>query len=138
MSENKLGFGKFDETLERALKSHLEPVPADFTERMLSRIKEVEQRRILARLILQQRLALAGCITLLIAAIVSAVVFPDAVTAVFKSIPASLVEQEQILIYGVSQAIKAVRSNWQFYTIFAGVFGFIVYALADLLMANGE
>jgi hypothetical protein len=105
---------------------------------MLSRINEVEQRRILACLVLQQRLALTGCIALVAAAIVSAVLFHDAVTAVFRSIAVSLIEHGQSFIDGVPQAVGTVKSDWQFYMVLAGVFGFAVYALADLLMANGE
>jgi hypothetical protein len=138
MSADKLDNGKLDEILERALKSYSEPVPADFSEHVLSRIKEAQEQRILAHVVLQQRLALTGCIALVAAAIVSAVFFHDAVTVVFRSIAVSLIEQGQSFIDGVPQAVGTVKSDWQFYMVLAGVFGFAVYALADLLMANGE
>ncbi len=138
MSADRLDNDKFDEILERALKSHSEPVPADFTERMLSRIKKDQQQRVLARVILQERLALTGCIVLGAAVIVSAVLFPDTIIAVFKSIAVSLIEQGQNFVGRVPRTIGTVRSDWQFYMVFVGVFGFAVYALADLLLPNGE
>ncbi len=67
---------KFDEMLGRALRGSSEPVPAHFTDRMLRQIEEAEQQRILAQVVLQERLALAGCIALSIIAIVVAAVFP--------------------------------------------------------------
>jgi hypothetical protein len=66
---------KFDKILYQALKRHSEPVPADFAGRMLRQIREAENRRILARVVMEERLALAGCIVLGIMAIVAVVVF---------------------------------------------------------------
>ena len=46
---------QFDEMLGRALRQHSEAVPADFTERMLRQIDSAEEQRILARVVLQER-----------------------------------------------------------------------------------
>ena len=72
---------KFDEILGRALRRSSEPVPADFTDRMLRQIEEAEQQKILAQVVLQERLALAGCIVLGITTIVVAAVFPGIATS---------------------------------------------------------
>lgn len=136
MSADKLDHGKFDEILERALKSYSEPVPplgdtlrwADFTDRMLMRIREAENRRILARLVMEERLTLAGCIVLGIMTIVVVSVFPG-VAVSFKELAATS-------IYKITRTIEAVRYDWRSYMVFAGVFGFAVCSLVDLLVSD--
>lgn len=53
---------RFDRMLAQTLQRHSEPTPADFTERMITAVKQAEQQRILASVVLQQRLALAASI----------------------------------------------------------------------------
>ena len=154
MSADKLDHGKFDEILERALKSYSESVPADFTDRMLRRIRKAEEQRILARVIMEERLTLAGCIVLGIMAIVAVVVFPG-IAVSFKEL---LVTAERAVagvgtsIDKVTQIIGAVLhrtpdggyewgsrfagAQWQLYMVFAGVFGFAVCSLVDLLVSD--
>lgn len=137
MSADKLDHGKFDEILERALKSYSEPVPADFTDRMLRRIREAEEQRILARVIMEEKLTLAGCIILGIMVIVAVVVFPG-IAVSFKELVGTSIDK-------VTQIIGAVRyewgsrfagSQWQLYMVFAGVFGFAVCSLVDLVVSD--
>lgn len=129
MSVDKLNERKFDGILEQALQEHSEPTPADFTARMLRQIREAQERRILAQVVLQERLALAGCIVLGIIAIIMVVVFPN--------IAGSLTGQVHAFIGKITRAIEAVNWNWQFYTVFVAVFGFAVYSLVDLLVGDG-
>ncbi len=136
MLKNRPNEDKFDQKLGRALQKHSEPVPADFTERMLRRIEEAEQRQVLARVVLQERLALAGSIILGIAALVVVVFFPSTVTGFLGSIGGSFTEQSSALIGRIPQAIEAVRGQWQFYTVMGAVFGFAVYSLVDLLLGD--
>ena len=136
MLRNRPNEDKFDQMLGRALRRHSEPVPADFTERMLRRIEEAEERQVLARVVLQERLALAGSIILGIAAIVVVVFFPGRVTGIFGSIAGSFTEQSGALIGKIPQTIEAVRGEWQFYTVMGAVFGFAVYSLVDLLLGD--
>jgi len=120
---------KFDEMLGRALRRSPEPVPADFTNRILRQIEKAEQQRILAQVVLQERLALAGCIALGIIAIVVAAVFPGIAT--------SFTKQMGSLSDKIPQAIEAVSNEWQlYYMVFAGVFGFAVYTLLDSLVGD--
>ena len=127
---------KFDEMLGRALRRHSEPVPADFTERILRQITKAEEQRILARVVMEERVALAGCVVLGIAVIIVAAVFPD--------ITASLTGQMKVHIDKITHtitavSIKAVNLEWQFYyTVFMGVFGLAVYSLLDLLVADSR
>ena len=44
MLKNRPNEDKFDRMLGRALQKHSEPVPADFTERILRQIEEVKQK----------------------------------------------------------------------------------------------
>jgi hypothetical protein len=125
---------KFDEMLGRALRRSPEPVPADFTNRILRQIEKAEEQRILAQVVLQERLALAGCIALGITTIVAAVVFPGIAT--------SFTKQMGGFIGKIPQAIEVVSNEWQLYlrqsymTVFAGVFGFAVYTLLDSLVGD--
>ena len=128
MSADKLNEKKFDEMLRGALRWYSAPVPADFAERMLKQIREAEEQRILARVILQERFALAGCIVLGIITVVMATVFP--------SIAGSLAEQVEVFAAKISQAIESFSYQWQFYTVIAGMFGFAVYSLVDLLIGD--
>ena len=136
MPRNRPNEDKFDEMLGRALQRHSEPVSADFTGRMLRRIEEAEERQVLARVVLQERLSLAGSIMLGAAAIVAVVFFPGRITAVFGSIAGSFVEKGDTLIGRIPHAIEAVRSDWQLYTVVAVVFVFTVYSLMDLLLGD--
>jgi len=137
MSTDRLDNDKFDGILQRALKSHSEPVPAYFTDRTVSRIKEAQQRKILARVVLQESLALAGCIILGAAAIISTVLFSDAVITSLRNIPLFLTEQKQALLDTAPEAIGIFRNEWRLYLVFTGVFAFAVYSLLDLSASNG-
>jgi len=119
---------KFDKMLGRSLKAHTEPVPADFTARMLKQLREAEEQKILARVILQEKLALAGCIIIGIVII--------AVTAALPNIAPTLAGQMGVLTDKIRQIIELLVSRWQFYMVFAGVFVFAIYSLADLLLAD--
>ena len=119
---------QLDEMLGQALRQHSEAVPADFTERMLRQIREAEEQRILARVVLQERLSLAGSIVLGIIVLVVAMAFPGIAVSFTKQLMGSITK--------IGQAIEAVRHEWQLYTVFVGVFGFAVYSLVDLLVGD--
>jgi len=136
MSIDKLSQDRFDEMLRQTLKGHSEPVPADFTNRMLRQIIEAQERKILARVVLQERLALAGCIIFSGIVIVAATVFPDIVAAVFRGIATSVTQQGEALTNRIPQTIRAFSSEWQFYTVLGGVLGFAIYSFVELLLGN--
>ena len=117
---------KFDEALGRALRMHVEPVPGGFVEKTLSRIEEDEQRRILAKVVLQERVALAGCVGLLIAA----------AAVVFGGIGGGLVEKLEVFTSKLSQVIEVASYEWQFYAVIGGLLGFAVYSFVDLLAGD--
>jgi hypothetical protein len=127
---------KFDEMLGRTLRSSSQAVPADFTQRMLSQIRQAEEKKILARVVLQERLALAGCFALGAAAIIAMAVFPDTITAVFRYIVAIFTAASTALVSRIPRSINTVRDQWQLFTVLAALAGFAVYSLLDLLAGD--
>ena len=126
---------QFDEMLERALRQHSEAVPADFTERMLRQIDSAEEQRILARVVLQERLSLVGCIVLGIIVLVVAMAFPDIAANLTKQLMGSISKIDQ----GIEAFLRRTPDggyDWQLYTALVGVFGFVVYSLVDLLVGD--
>jgi hypothetical protein len=121
---------KFDIMLSHSLQEHSEPVSDGFTERISRQIRETEQQKILARVIMQERLALAGCIILGVMLVFSLVVFPDIVVD-FKE----LVETS---IRKATQSIDTTQYIWCLYVVFTGIFGFAVYGFVDLLVGDGR
>jgi len=127
---------KFDEMLGRALRGHSEPVPADFTGRMLKRIEEAEEREVLTRVVWQERFALAGSIILGVAAIVAVVFFPGRIGGVFGSITRGFAERGGTLFDSMPQTIESVRDQWQLYVVLGVVLVFAVCSLVDLLLGD--
>jgi hypothetical protein len=119
---------EFDIMLRQALQRYVEPVPADFTDRISEQIKEAEEREILARVVMEERFALAGCVVLGIMTIVAVAVFPDIV--------ASFRELVETSVRRAAQAIETVHYGWHLYTVFVGVLGVIAYGLMDLLVSD--
>jgi len=134
----KLDDDKFDEMLGESLRRHSEPVPADFTERMLKQIEEVEQRRILGRVVLQERLSLAGCIVFGVLAAVGILVFPGRISGILRGIWAGFAERGGALVDGISESIsiEAIRSEWQLYIILALVLGLAFVCVLDMLVGD--
>ena len=129
MTMDKSSEKKFDKVLERALQQHSEPVPADFTDRILRQLKEAREQKILARVILEERLALAACIILATIITVVLFVFPDIIASLHKQMPAFAERIARIII-------GTVNSNWQLCVIFAAIVGFAVYSFIDLLVGD--
>jgi hypothetical protein len=127
---------KFDNMLGRTLRSSSPEVPADFTGKMLRRIRQADEQKILARVILQERLALAGCIIFSAAAIIAVAAFPGAIAAVFQNIAGSFTGRGGALIDRIPQTVETVLSQWQVYTVLAAMAGFAVYSLIDLLAGD--
>jgi len=136
MSADRLNEDKFDRMLSQALQRHSEPVPAGFTERVLQEVRQAEQQRVLARVVLQERLALAACITLAGLAIFAAAVFPEITAAAFRGITTSLTGRGDALVDRIPQAIKVLSGQWRLYSVLAAVFGFAIYSFVELLLGD--
>ena len=135
---DSLNEDKFDEMIGQSLRRHSESVPADFTERMLREVREVQEQEILARVVLQERLSLAGCIVFGVLAFVGITVFPGKVAGILRSIAAGFAERGGAYIDGIGQSIsvETIRSEWQMYTILALVLGFALYCIVDMLVGD--
>jgi len=120
--------GQFDKVLGQALRTHSEPVPADFTDKVLRRIRAAEERKILARVVLQERLALAGCIVSGVVAIGGA--------AALSSLAGSLPGQAEVFIAKISRIIEAASRDWQFYTVLGGLLLFAAYSFVYLCVGD--
>ncbi len=138
MVTGSLNEDKFDEMLGQSLRRHSEPVPADFTERMLRQVREVQERQILTRVVLQERLSLAGCIVFGVLAAVGVTVFPGRIVGILRRIAAGLTARGGAVVDGIGRtiSIETVRSEWQMYTILALVLGFALYCVVDMLVGD--
>ena len=136
MPANNRNKDKFDEMLGAAMRRHREAVPGDFTERMLEQVRELQARRVLAQVVLQERLALSASIVFGGLAILGAVFFPARIVAVLRSIGASLAGYGGGLAGKIPQAIDVVGVQWQFYTVLAVVLAFAVCCLMGLVFSD--
>ncbi|OHB54652.1 MAG: hypothetical protein A2173_06270 [Planctomycetes bacterium RBG_13_44_8b] len=118
--------------LTRALQRHRESVPADFTARVLRRLRQAQVQKILARVVLQKRLALAGCVIFSCIAVVAVRVFPEIAEVILRSIAKIVTYKGEILADRIPQTIRAFGSNWQSYTILALALGFAAYNIIEL------
>ena len=105
---------------------------------MLRQVREAEEQEILARVVLQERLALAGCIVFGALATIGVTVFPGRVAGVLRSIAANFTERGGALVDRIGQtiSIETVRSEWQLYAVLALVLGFAVYSFVDMLVGD--
>ena len=127
---------KFDRMLLQALQRHTESVPAGFTARLLGQIKQAQEQKILARVVLQERLALAACIALAGTVVVLGSLFPDVVVTAFRSIADGVTARGETLIEEIPQTIKALGEQWRLYTILGAALAFSIYSLVELLVGD--
>jgi len=127
---------KFDRMLSQALQRHSEPVPAGFTAMVLMQVREAQEQRILAHVVLRERLALAACIALAGLTVVVAALFPEIAADAFRSITTALAGRGEAFVDRIPQAVKALSGQWRLYTILGAVFGFAIYNLVELLVGD--
>ncbi|MHC5061818.1 MAG: hypothetical protein ACYTFK_12130, partial [Planctomycetota bacterium] len=97
MSADKQQFeNDFDKMLKGALRTRTVHVPEDFADNVLKRAQALDEQKILAKVILQERLALAMCITIALAAIA-------AVVAYSKALPAAWTNLKSLFYYSAKQ-----------------------------------
>lgn len=136
MPTDKLSERDFDKMLGRHLRSSSEAVPADFTDRMLRQIRQLQERKILARIVLQERLALAGCIALVAAAVLAPMLLTDSLAGALQGRAAGFTDQCRTFLDKLPPAIEAVLDRWQLYAVLGAVFGFAAYSLAGLFLGD--
>ena len=90
--------------------------------------KHFQEQKILAKVVLQERLALAGCIVLVILSIITIPVFSQAAE---MSI-AGLHNLRSIII----KSAPAIKSQWQLWIVFASAIGYAAYNILDMFLAD--
>jgi hypothetical protein len=126
----------FDQILTRALREHNEPVPPDFTCKVLARIDQKCQRAVLARVVRQERLALAACILPVAAAAVAFLTNASRVAVFLKDIVAILTRRGGDVFGRVPGLAEAVGADWRFYAVLAGVLVLAACSFADLVLGD--
>ena len=119
----------FDNMLKGALRAHVEPVRSDFADTVLRQVQALDEQKILAKVILQERLALAACIIVPAAAAVVIFAFPQ--------VPAATWAGLKSMFYGTAKQVALMpHYNWQFGVVLVAVIGFAGYSIFDLLFAD--
>jgi hypothetical protein len=140
MPTDRLSERDFDRLLQRTLRSSSGPVPADFTPRILAQIRESQERKILARVVLAERLALAGCVALVAVAVLAPMLLPDTFAGVLQRMAGRVVGEIPLVPAdahaAAGQALHAFLGQWQLYTVFAGVLAFAAYSLVGLFLGD--
>lgn len=114
---------QFDLLLKKALAEHEEPARNDFTNKMLKRIDDLEQQRILAKVIFQKRLALVGCIILPIASL-ALILFSPQVVIDFS---AWMLNQYDT----ISQNLLKLGNEWHLQVVVSVGLAVTIYGLFD-------
>jgi hypothetical protein len=128
MAENNKIERRFDEMLKKNLKLHREPIRNDFTQELLAKIQKVEEQEVLAKVVLQERLAFAAFILLPIGAIVVMFAFPNLVIA-----PIRLAEKLYPLI---KLSLTNFVNHWQLWVCYILTAGACLYAFYESLLAE--
>jgi hypothetical protein len=118
--------------LTRALQRHREPVPADFTAKVLRKLRQAQEQRTLARIVLYERLALAVCVIFSCLAFVAVRVFPEIAEVTLQNIAKFVTYKGEALADRIPQTIIAFSDNWQTYTILVLALGFAAYNILEL------
>lgn len=127
MAANKTD-DSFDKALAKALKSHTGPVPYNFTEQVLEQIRREQEQKILARVVLQERLALAGCIVLGLITII--------VLATSSNVAVDFTELMRTSINKANETAALIISQWQSFAAFVVALGFLLYSFIRLRVVD--
>jgi hypothetical protein len=103
---------------------------------MLKRLRQSEEQRILARIVLQERLALAGCIVLVAAVLAGGLVLPDAAAESLQLGARAFTQQRHAFIEEIPRTVEVIRGQWQWYLALSAAAGFAVYSLAGLWLGK--
>ena len=115
---------KFDKMLSEGLKRHSEPVRPGFTANVISKLEQEQQQKLLAKIVMQERLAIASC-TAVGMVLLSGIIF------LWKDILAVMSSSWNSLTNTKDEAFAYCSSDWNLTIIFAVTAVFILYALLD-------
>ena len=128
-ANNSQDENRFDKMLKGALRAHVEPVRNDFADKVLRQVQALDEQKILAKVILQERLALAACIIVPAAAAVVIFAFPQVPVATWAGLKS--------MFYGIAKQIALMpHHNRQFWAVLVAATGVAGYSVFDLLFAD--
>ena len=119
---------QFDRMLTDGLRRCEKTVSADFADKVLSGVQLRVQQKLLAKVVLQERLALAGCIMASIGAI-AVIVFLQQITETLSGLMARLSGS-------IGQAIISGQFQWQPLMILAIVAAVAACGISELFFAE--
>ena len=91
-------------------------------------VVQEQERKVLARVVMQERLALAACICVAVITVGLMAALPDIATDFLRQIPN---------IFGkLTEQLAAGLGDWQLWIVLAAAFGYAGYSLVDLLHAD--
>ena len=122
MDQNKYhNADNFDGVLADALQKHTEPLRPGFTDKILKQVDTLEAQKLLARIVMQERLALAGCVTLAISFVSILFFFGK--------------DFAKILLNALQTAQNATlpSPNWEMILVVSVAIVSVIYAFSDSL-----
>ena len=120
---------RFDKMLKGALRARSQHVPGDFADNVLKQVQALDEQKILAKVVLQERLALAACIIVPVAAAAVVFAYPQILATGWIGLKS--------MFYSVAKQIALMpHYNWQLWAILAALTGFAAYSVFDLLFAD--
>ena len=103
---------------------------------MLKRVRQSEEQRVLARIVLQEKLALVGCIALVAAVLAGSLVFPDAAVESLQRAARAFTQQRRAFLEEIPLTVEAIRGQWQWCLTLGAAAGFAIYSLAGLWLGK--
>ena len=125
LPENKQNEQTFDQTLKKALKCHQELPRQEFSEKLIAKIRTIEQQNILRKIVWQERLLLAGFI-----------LFPAAAITIIFAYPAVVFEPVRLLaelIPLINMGVGKFVEQWRLWACYAAAAAAAIYAAYDML-----
>ena len=119
---------QFDIMLKKALKGYQETIRPEFSEKLIAKVRIIEQQNILRKVILQERLLLAGLILFPIAAITFLLLYP---AVVFE--PVRLFAE---LIPLINRGVGSFVEQWRLWTCYAMAAAAAIYAAYETLLRD--
>ncbi len=122
MDQNKYhNADNFDGLLAGTLQKHTEPLRPGFTDKILKQIDTLEQQKLLAKIIMQERIALAGCVMLAISFVSTLIFFgKDFVGILTKALQ-------------TAQNTAVPSPDWEMILVISVTIVSVIYAFSDSL-----
>ena len=122
MDQNKYhNADNLDSLLADALQKHTEPVRPGFTDKIMNQVNILEQQQLLAKIVMQERLALAGCATLVISFVSILFFFGKDFAKIF------------INALQTARSTTLPSPNWEMILILVVTIASVLYAFSDSL-----